>query len=58
MPGRHIGVAEIKLHSFLTSALHGGDLSASHHGRFTPRARTPITIEQDAEWASQLIWTF
>jgi hypothetical protein len=24
MPGRHIGVEEVKLPSFLTSAIHGG----------------------------------
>jgi hypothetical protein len=52
MPGRHIGVAEVKFPSFPTSAIHGGQWSASHPGRFTPRARTPVTIEEDAKWAS------
>jgi hypothetical protein len=28
---------EIQLHAFLTSALDGGEWSASHPGRFTPR---------------------
>jgi hypothetical protein len=27
----------------LTSALDGGEWSASHHGRFTPRERDPLT---------------
>ena len=58
MPGRHIGVGEIKLHSLPTSAKHGGEWSASHTGRFTPRARTPLTTEWEAEWASYPIWTF
>ena len=36
------GLPELKLHSFLTSALHGNEPSASQEGRFTsaePRAR-------------------
>jgi hypothetical protein len=34
---------EVQLHSFLTSALDGGECSASHPGRFIPRERDPGT---------------
>jgi len=32
---------ELQFHIFLTSALDGGELSAPHPGRFTPRKRAP-----------------
>jgi hypothetical protein len=32
---------EVSLHAFLTSALDGGEWSASRPGRFTPRDRAP-----------------
>jgi hypothetical protein len=34
---------EVKLHAFLTSALNGGEWSASRPGRFTPRETAPGT---------------
>jgi hypothetical protein len=34
---------EVQLHAFLTSALDGGEWSASRSGRFTPREGTPGT---------------
>jgi hypothetical protein len=34
---------EVQLQHSLTSALHGGDWSASRSGRFTPRERAPGT---------------
>jgi len=34
-PRTHIGGAEVWLHSFLTSALYGGELLPSSPGRFT-----------------------
>jgi hypothetical protein len=34
---------EVQLHSFLTSALDGGEWSPSRLGRFTPRERAPGT---------------
>ena len=59
MPGRYIGVAEVKFHSILTSATHGGEWSASHPGYLYHKSiRTPVTIEDDAQRASKLIWTF
>jgi len=34
---------ELQLHTFLTSALDGGEWSVSRSGRFTPRERAPGT---------------
>jgi hypothetical protein len=34
---------EVQLHGFLTLVLDGGEWSASHPGRFTPRERAPGT---------------
>jgi hypothetical protein len=34
---------EVQLHAFLSSVLDGGEFSASHTGRFTPRERAPGT---------------
>jgi hypothetical protein len=34
---------EVQLHAFLTSALDGGEWSASRPGRFTPREKAPFT---------------
>jgi hypothetical protein len=39
---RNVGV-EVQLHSFLTSALHGGEWLVSRSGRFTLRERAPGT---------------
>jgi hypothetical protein len=36
-----LGGEEVQLHTFLTSALHGGERSASRPWRFTPRERAP-----------------
>jgi hypothetical protein len=35
------GVVDVQIHIFLTSALAGGECSASRPGRFTPGERTP-----------------
>jgi hypothetical protein len=34
---------DVQLHAFLTSTLDGGEWSASHPGRLTPRERAPGT---------------
>jgi hypothetical protein len=49
---KHIGGAEVQLHSFLTLAIGGGEWSASHSVCFIPRETTPVAIQQ------QLIWKF
>jgi hypothetical protein len=38
-----IAGVEVQLYAFLTSALDGGEWSASCPGRFTPRERAPST---------------
>jgi hypothetical protein len=40
---RRTGRMEVYLHALLTSALDGGEWSASRCGRFTPRERAPYT---------------
>jgi hypothetical protein len=35
--------SELQLHAFLTSALDGGEWSASRPGRFTPTERATVT---------------
>jgi hypothetical protein len=43
MPLRRIGEEGVQLHEFLTSALDGGERSASGPGRFTPEMEAPGT---------------
>jgi hypothetical protein len=50
------GAVELLLHSFSTSALGGGEWSATRPGRFTPR-RDPVPIVQEAGWAPGPVWT-
>ena len=40
-PRRHKGGAEVRLHSFLTPALSGGEWLTSYPGRCTPRKKKP-----------------
>jgi hypothetical protein len=42
-PWRCIGGMEVQLHALLTSALDGGEWSASRSGRFTPQGLAPGT---------------
>jgi hypothetical protein len=45
-------------YSFSTSALEGGEWSASRPGRFfTPGKEPPVPILQEAGWAPELVWT-
>ena len=50
---RHTGGVEIHIHSFLTSALHGGVWLTSNPGRFTP-----AHIQQETGWATVPVLTF
>jgi hypothetical protein len=58
---RHGGVWGERRHSsysFLTSALDGGELSASCLGRaLSPGEGPPVHILQEAGWASDPVWT-
>jgi hypothetical protein len=45
-------------YSFTTSALDGGEWSASRFGRTLPTAKgPPVPIEQEAGWAPEPVWT-
>jgi hypothetical protein len=45
-------------YSFLTSALDGGEWSASRPGRsLPPRKRTPVPIIQEDGWTPEPVWT-
>jgi hypothetical protein len=46
---------EVQLHMFLASALVGGEWSASRPGRSTPGERVQVSIEEEAEWASEAV---
>jgi hypothetical protein len=47
------GGVDVWLHSFLTSALDGGEWSASLPGRFTLRKRAHDTYLYEAEWDAE-----
>jgi hypothetical protein len=45
-------------YSFLTSALDGGEWSASRPGRALPPGKDPpVPIEQEDGWAPEPVWT-
>jgi hypothetical protein len=45
-------------YSFSTSALDGGEWSASRPGSALPPGKgTPVPIVQEAEWAPEPVWT-
>jgi hypothetical protein len=52
------GETKYSSYSFSTSALDGGEWSASRPGRaLSPRKGPPIPIVQEAGWASESVWT-
>jgi len=51
------GERKYSSYSFLTSALDGGDWSASRPGRALPPGKgPPVPIVQEAGWAPQPVW--
>jgi hypothetical protein len=55
---RHMGERRYSSYSFLTSALDGGEWSASHPGRALPPGKgPPVTTGQEAGWAPEPVWT-
>jgi hypothetical protein len=54
----HLGDRRYSSYSFLTSALEGGEWSASHHSCDLPQGKEPpVPIVQEAGWAPELVWT-
>jgi hypothetical protein len=54
----HLGERRYSSYSFLTSALEGGEWSASRSGRtLPPRKVPPVPIVQEAGWAPEPVWT-
>jgi hypothetical protein len=53
-----VGERRYSSYSFLTSALDGGEWSASRLGRALPPGKgPPVPIVQEAGWAPELVWT-
>jgi hypothetical protein len=49
---------EYSSYSFTTSALDGGEWSASRPGRVLPPGKgSPVPIVQEAGWAPEPVWT-
>jgi hypothetical protein len=54
----HLGDRRYSSYSFLTSALEGGEWSASHPGRALLRGKEPpVPIVYEAGWAPKPVWT-
>jgi hypothetical protein len=57
-PWWRLGGEEYSSYSFLTSALDGGEWSASRPGRaLHPGKGPPVRIVQEAGWAPEPVWT-
>jgi hypothetical protein len=54
----HLGDTMCSSYSFLTSALEGGEWSASRPGRpLLPGKEPPVPTVQEAGWAPEAVWT-
>jgi hypothetical protein len=51
------GGVDVQINIFLTSALVGGEWSASRPGRFTPGKKTPVPIVYEVGWTPEPVWT-
>jgi hypothetical protein len=57
-PWRCMGERRYSSYSYLTSALDGGEWSASRPGRALPPGKEPpVPIGQEAGWAPEPVWT-
>jgi hypothetical protein len=57
-PRRRLGNRSYSSYSFTTSALDGGEWSASRPGRALPSGKgPPVSIVQEAGWAPEPVWT-
>jgi hypothetical protein len=54
----HLGDRRYSSYSFLTSALEGGEWSASYPGRALPPGKEPpVPTVQEVGWAPEPVWT-
>jgi hypothetical protein len=51
------GGVDVQIHVFLTSALDGGEWSASSPWRFTCGEKPPVPTGQEAGWGPEQVWT-
>jgi hypothetical protein len=51
------GGVDVSIQVFLTSALAGGEWSASRPGRLTPEERAPVPVGWEAGWDPEPVWT-
>jgi hypothetical protein len=57
-PRRRLGERRYSSYSFSTSAVEGGEWSASRPGRaLAPGKGSPVPIVQEAGWAPEPVWT-
>jgi hypothetical protein len=57
-PWRRLGDRRYSSYSFMTSALDGGEWSASRPDRALPPGKgPPVPIVQEAGWAPEPVWT-
>jgi hypothetical protein len=57
-PWRRLGERRYSSYSFTTSALDGGEWSASRPGRALPPEKgPPVPTVQEAGWAPEPVWT-
>jgi hypothetical protein len=56
-PWRHLGERKYSSYSFMTSALDGGEWSASHPGRALDPGEGPLVLIGQEAGASDLVWT-
>jgi hypothetical protein len=47
----------VQVETFLTSALDGGQWSASRPAALAPRREAPVPIGMEAGWAPDPVWT-
>jgi len=53
------GGVELQIHAFITSALDGGEWSASRPGRFTPGNKARYTLDRWlAGWTLEPVWAW
>jgi len=58
MSSKHIAGVELKLHTFLNSALDGSEWLLSHTSCCTPGDRMFRTLSIDSWWTPEIVWMY